>query len=94
VLVKGSKVIANTPKTIKNLLTNKTPFLIFTNSGGTSEQSFATQLGKTLNVEGLSGDHVSLCHSALKDRAMVRKYGSKYVVVDGPASPQSMVELA
>jgi len=89
VIVKGRTVVGNSPNVIRALLepcqTRKVniPFALMTNGGGVIESDKARDINERLSGTELSGEHMILCHTPLKDPELLARFADKHVIVTG-----------
>jgi hypothetical protein len=90
-------VIGNSPQVIRALLEPYSerrvniPFTLMTNGGGLPEPEKAEDINSRIGLPAadcenqlkLTGDHMILCHTPLKDPALLEKYQEKVVIVTG-----------
>jgi ribonucleotide monophosphatase NagD (HAD superfamily) len=86
-------VVGNSPNVIRALLepcqTRKVniPFALMTNGGGVIESDKARDINERIGLTGtgieLSGDHMILCHTPLKDPELLARFSDKHVIVTG-----------
>ena len=94
VVLRGSSVIGNSDKMIKEIFTPRErgaqiPFALMTNSGGFTEDKLANQMNERLKLDSddkmqkMNKTHIIECHTPLTDRKMLEKYKDSYILIAG-----------